>query len=233
MALILNIDTALEKAMISLADNGMVVSAKENSVQKDHAAWLHPAIEMLMNEQGKKFSELNAIAVNHGPGSYTGMRVGLAAAKGFCYSLSKPLIAVSSLEILATSAIKDMNNRNAEYPIGDEKKSVLIAPMIDARRMEVFTAIYDQQLKEIVQPGAMILDGGSFSEILKWQKILFLGNGSLKFQSVCQSSNALFFKLNLNASAMAELSYKSFIGNNFVGIAYAEPLYLKEFYTRQ
>jgi tRNA threonylcarbamoyladenosine biosynthesis protein TsaB len=99
--------------------------------------------------------------------------------------------------------------------------------------MEVFTAVYDVQMKKVLEPTALVLKEDSYSDLLEWHKILFLGNGSKKFQSMCQNGNAYFLKLNLNSSVMAELSYNYFIGNNFVGIAYAEPLYLKEFYTRQ
>jgi tRNA threonylcarbamoyladenosine biosynthesis protein TsaB len=231
MSLILNIDTAVETASISLAENGIVLQAEENSIQKDHAAWLHPAIQNLMKAASKDFDQLNAVAVDHGPGSYTGLRVGLAAAKGFCYSLNIPMIAVNSLEILASSALNTLNDQNNIVSFG-EIKSLLIAPMIDARRLEVFTAVYDSELKEVLAPTALILSEDSYTDLLEWHKILFLGNGSIKFQSLCHSANAIFHKLNLNCSAMAELSYKYFIGNNFVGIAYAEPLYLKEFYTR-
>ena len=230
MALILNIDTALEVASISLSSNGQILIDDENSMQKDHAAWLHPAIQKLMNSANKEFKDLAAIAVNYGPGSYTGLRVGLSAAKGFCYSLDIPLITVSSLKILASSALKKIENQPELFP---NDTSLLIAPMIDARRMEVYTAIYDLQLREMLSPRAMILSPDSFTEFLKWQKILFLGNGSIKFQLVCKNINAYFQNLNLNSSAMAEVSYNYFIGNNFAGMAYAEPLYLKEFYTRQ
>ena len=221
MALILNIDTALDTACISLAENGQVLQAAYNNEQKDHAAWIQPAIKELLSITAKNIDELNGIAVNYGPGSYTGLRVGLSTAKGLCYVLNIPLITISSLELLAFSAVK-----NSEINTGN----LLFCPMIDARRMEVFTAVYDMDLAEIVKPIALILTEHSFNELLKWHKILFLGNGSAKFQSICKNPNAFFQKTALNAAELAQLSYKNFIGNNFANLAYTEPLYIKEFH---
>lgn len=226
MALILNIDTAVETAIISLAEDGKLYKFSLNESMKDHAAWIQPAIYELMSDAGYKIGDLNAVGISIGPGSYTGLRIGLSTAKGLCYALQIPLITINSLEIMAASAIDEITK---EGSTGD----LLYCPMIDARRMEVFTAIYHSNLSQVTEPHACMLNTNSFEDLLKRQKILFLGNGSIKFQKICQNPNAIFKKLPLNQTAFCTLTYKNFIGNNFAILAYTEPLYLKEFFTSQ
>ena len=228
MAIILNIDTALDSACISLSENEKGLGYALNGTAKDHAAWIQPAIYKLIKESGIKMSDLSAIGVCIGPGSYTGLRIGLSTAKGLCFALKIPLIAINTLETIASSAMNDIQTENLDFT-----SDLLICPMIDARRMEVFTAVYDSSVEEIYEPHSRILDALSFGELLGRQKMLFLGNGSLKFQQVCQNANAIFKKLALNPFALSGLTYKNFIGNNFATLAYAEPLYLKEFFTKQ
>jgi tRNA threonylcarbamoyladenosine biosynthesis protein TsaB len=228
MALILNIDTALDDASVSLAENGKVLLSDYNHTQKDHAAWIQTAISELVKRAGIEMKKLNAVGVNIGPGSYTGLRIGLSTAKGICYALNLPLITEKSLKTIAFSGIKFIES--SEPP--EVWQSLLYCPMIDARRMEVFTAMYNFKLEEIWKPQACILNEVSFKDELKRQKILFLGNGSIKFQSTCQNSNALFKKVPLDPSAFSELTYKNFIGNNFADLIYAEPFYLKEFFAK-
>jgi len=227
MAIILNIDTALDSACISLSENEKGLGYALNGTAKDHAAWIQPAIYKLIKESGIKMSDLSAIGVCIGPGSYTGLRIGLSTAKGLCFALKIPLIAINTLETIASSAMNDIQTENLDFT-----SDLLICPMIDARRMEVFTAVYDSSVEEIYEPHSRILDALSFDELLERQKMLFLGNGSLKFQQVCQNANAIFKKMALNPFALSELTYKNFIGNNFATLAYAEPLYLKEFFTK-
>ena len=229
MALILNIDTALDNAYISLAENELGLSYAINETTKDHAAWMQPAIDKFIKESGWRIADLNAIGVSIGPGSYTGLRIGLSTAKGLCFALKIPLITINTLEIMAFSAVNDIETDDPDlFP-----RNLFICPMIDARRMEVFTAVYNSSLMEIYEPHPRILDGLAFDELLGRQKMLFLGNGSIKFQRVCQNANAIFKKLALNPFALSKLTYKNFIGNNFATLAYAEPLYLKEFFTNQ
>ena len=228
MAIILNIDTALDNGCISLSENEKGLSYAINGTAKDHATWIQPAIYKLIKESGIKMSDLSAIGVCIGPGSYTGLRIGLSTAKGLCFALKIPLIAINTLETIASSAMNDIQTENLDFT-----SDLLICPMIDARRMEVFTAVYDSSVEEIYEPHSRILDALSFDELLERQKMLFLGNGSLKFQQICQNANAIFKKLALNPFALSELTYKNFIGNNFATLAYAEPLYLKEFFTKQ
>ena len=219
MAFILNIDTALETASVALAENDKIIVSAINDQQKDHAAWLQSAIKKLLEKSPIKSDQLNAIGISNGPGSYTGLRVGLSTAKGLCYALKIPLITINTLEVLAFSVI----NENFKY----------VCPMIDARRMEVYTAVYDKQLLQIIKPQALILNEHSFHELLEWHKILFLGNGATKFKMICTHTNAIFKNLPLNPTSLCELTYKNFIGNNFAELAYVEPLYLKEFFTTQ
>src|SRR5215208_5364975 len=138
MSFILNIDTALETASVSLANNGRMLQSLVSESQKDHASWLHPAIKILLEKQGIGMDQLVAVGVSNGPGSYTGLRVGLSTAKGFCYALNIPLITIGTLKLMAFSA-------------RDEAED-LICPMIDARRMEVYTAIYTGEMAELIKP---------------------------------------------------------------------------------
>lgn len=217
MALLLNIDTAIDSASICLAQAGNVLGFEKNEKQKDHAAWLHIAIRDLFNSLNIKLNTLDAVAVTGGPGSYTGLRIGMAAAKGICYSLNKPLINLNTLTVLA----------NASH----HKSSDLLCPMIDARRMEVFTALFNNKLEVVKEPSAMILDENSFEEILKDQAISFFGNGSNKFRQMVKNENAIFEDVTMDARSMVTLSEMRFKKREFADLAYAEPLYLKEFYS--
>ncbi len=217
MALILNIDTALETASVCLSRDEEVLSMLQNNDQKDHAAWMHVAIESLLKESSCLVSDLNAVAVSIGPGSYTGLRVGLAAAKGICYALNIPLISVGTLEATAFAVKKETTE--------------LICPLIDARRMEVYTAIYDKELHEIEKPQAMVITDDSFAGRLQQQNILFCGSGSKKLQSILSHTNASFSSTNMNAAHVAALASKKHLVQSFSDLAYTEPLYIKEFYT--
>ena len=220
MALILNIDTALDTANVALAEDGKVVSSMSNDTQKDHASWLQPALQELMKDAGVNMQQLSAIGISIGPGSYTGLRIGLSAAKGICYALGIPLITEISLKLMAFSAINYANGE--QFPA-----CILFCPMIDARRMEVFAAIYDHALHAVMEPRSMILNEKCFEGELGRQKMLFLGNGSIKFRQLCQNQRAIFKEIPLNPIALATLTYANFIGNNFADLAYTEPLYLK------
>lgn len=218
MSLILHIDTAQETAGISLARNGEVLSMTYNKEQKDHAAWLHPAIDLMLKNQAAGFGDLQAVAVSIGPGSYTGLRVGLSAAKGYCYSLNIPLLAVGSLEILARSVL--------------EKAEHAVCPLIDARRMEVYTAVYNKSGVEIIPPKAMIIDASSFKEQLEEGPVLFCGSGTKKLQPfLLQTENATFANAGDTNSAFARLAAEKFITQAWADLAYTEPLYIKEFHT--
>jgi tRNA threonylcarbamoyladenosine biosynthesis protein TsaB len=223
MSLILNIDTAIDIAHISIAKDGEIMAVNSNSAQKDHGGFLQPAIEQLLKKTGLSIKELDAIAIAVGPGSYTGLRVGMASAKGLCYALNKPLITIGTLEILAFAA--KLETGYASFP-----DTLLLCPMIDARRMEVFTALYDLQLFPVLEPCAMILEENSFANRLLNNKILFLGNGAKKWEIICKNESALFMPVSNNPLAMSKLAHDKFKNNDFANLAYCEPLYLKEFF---
>ena len=217
MALILNIDTAVDVASLCLAKDGEVLSIARNESQKDHASWLHTAIKEIFEKNDLELGSIDAIAVTGGPGSYTGLRIGMATAKGICFALNKPLISLNTLLVMANAA-------------KDERED-LLCPMIDARRMEVFTAIYTKGLENVKDPAAITLNENSFAEYLSNKNICFLGNGSNKLKAIEKSPQAFFSDMKTDASSMISLSEKSFTEKKFADLAYAEPLYLKEFYT--
>jgi tRNA threonylcarbamoyladenosine biosynthesis protein TsaB len=236
MALILNIDTALDDALVSLAEDGNVLESAINTKKNDHAAWIQRAIQKLMEDGNYGMRNLSAVGISIGPGSYTGLRIGLSTAKGLSYALQIPLIAVGTLEVLAHSAIQIVKGTTADPTrsremVTPQASDTLFCPMIDARRMEVFTAVYDSNLQEVIKPHALILNAHSFEEFLGGRRIIFFGNGSLKFQQMCQNSHAMFKNIPLSPLALAKLIYRNFIGNNFAALAYTEPLYIKEFFT--
>lgn len=217
MSLVLNIDTSVEAASVCLAKDSQVLAISKNERQKDHAVWLHVAIKEIFEKNKLEMSVVDAIAVTEGPGSYTGLRIGMATAKGICYALSKPLITLNTLLVMA-NAVK-----------GNEAE--LLCPMIDARRMEVFTAIYTRDLRVIKQPMAITLNETTFDEELAKNSICFFGNGSDKFRQIKNNTNAIFSQTNFDAADMVLLAEQKFKSKEFADLAYAEPLYLKEFYT--
>lgn len=223
MSFILNIDTASEKAHVSFAENGKILHSLSSESQKEHASFLQSAIEQLIKITGIKLAAVDAVAVTAGPGSYTGLRVGMASAKGLCYALKKPLITMGTLEVLTASALKLFMNE------GDE--AYFYCPMMDARRMEVFTAIYKKDLSAQLPPCAMILDEFSFEKELLNSKIYFFGTGAQKWKLICKSANAIFKTASIDPESMCRLSNTLFTENKFTELAYSEPLYLKEFQT--
>jgi tRNA threonylcarbamoyladenosine biosynthesis protein TsaB len=220
MSYILNIDTALETAIVSLSKDGEI-DHLENNKQRDHAGFLQPAIEKILSKNDVNINNLNAIAVSAGPGSYTGLRVGMASAKGLCYALNIPLILVNTLEIMALSAI-------FQHP---KKDKSLFCPMIDARRMEVFTAVYDKDLNEALAPSSVTLQESSLEEILQENEVVFSGSGSAKFKAILKNENALFGIGNIEPKAMSILSEKKYNQKAFADLHLSEPLYIKDFYT--
>ncbi|MES2849799.1 MAG: tRNA (adenosine(37)-N6)-threonylcarbamoyltransferase complex dimerization subunit type 1 TsaB [Bacteroidota bacterium] len=222
MSLIINIDSTSGTAVVNIADNGAVLFEETNAEQNNHAAFLQPAIQKLVKKTGINIREIDAVAVSHGPGSYTGLRVGMATAKGLCYALGKPLITVSQLEVLTKDIIDNA---------GIFEEDMLYCPMIDARRMEVFTALYDKYLSEALSPLALILDANSFCKFLLKNKVVFFGSGADKWQQLCKHENAFFTSIVNKGLALSRLAFEKFRKNELADLAYAEPLYIKEFYT--
>ena len=217
MSLILNIETATKNCSVSLSNHGEIISCIEVAEQGySHAEKLHVFIEQVLLESSVQFSDLRAIAVSQGPGSYTGLRIGISAAKGLCYSLAIPLIAIDTLEVLA---------RQLQISEG------YIIPMIDARRMEVYSAVFNAQYQKIRETKAEIITEDSFSE---FKEILhFVGDSTEKCKAVLTQSNYVF-EDNIvfpSANQMSRLSLEKYQKGDTVDVAYFEPYYLKDFMT--
>jgi|JI6StandDraft_1071083.scaffolds.fasta_scaffold11859_7 tRNA threonylcarbamoyladenosine biosynthesis protein TsaB len=223
MSLILNIDTATETASVCIANDTNIIGQEVNEIQKDHASFLHKAIKKLGDDLPNGLSSIDAVAVNWGPGSYTGLRVGMAAAKGLCYALNKPFITVNSLAILAKSVIMQQ--------AFEGKNSSLICPLVDARRMEVFTAVYNQEMNEVIAPCAMILHENSFADILNEKPMLFLGSGAKKLQQILAHPNASYMNATGLMNAMCSLSIENFLQKSYTELIHSEPFYIKDFYS--
>jgi tRNA threonylcarbamoyladenosine biosynthesis protein TsaB len=221
MGLILNIDTSMETAGICLSNGTSILAILHNTDQKDHASWLHVAIRQIMENAGFTLNQLDAISVTAGPGSYTGLRVGMAAAKGLCYALKIPMITENTLSVMALAC---------QQQLSPDSRS-LICPMIDARRMEVFTAVYSHELAVILPPTAMILQADTFGEFLTKQDMTFLGSGSVKWRSLVSSAKAAWLDLPFLASHLAAMAFDKYKHQKFTDISYAEPVYIKEFHT--
>ena len=226
MSLILNIDTSTELASVCLSQNGELIQLMNSNEQKEHASFIQPAINKLFQTQKTDPKDISAVAVTEGPGSYTGLRVGMASAKGLCYALNIPLITIGTLKIMTVAAIETL--KSAGETIKDDN---LFCPMIDARRQEVFTALLNEKLEYIHKPSALILSTDTLIGQLNACKIFFYGSGCLKFKAICNHKNAQFIEVGFNASHMISLSHQRFSEKIFANLAYAEPFYGKEFYS--
>lgn len=215
MSYILNIETATKNCSVAIAKDGKTIICKEIAQEGySHAERLHVFMEEIIHEAGLNFKELNAIAVSQGPGSYTGLRIGVSAAKGLCYALDIPLIAIDTLQVLAIQA----NITNG-----------LIIPMIDARRMEVYSAIFNSNYEKTRAVQAEIITENSFENLE--ETLYFVGDCADKCKPVLTKSNYVFLEEIKYPSAkeMSGLSVEKFKNNDFVDLAYFEPYYLKDF----
>jgi len=222
LALILNIDTATNIASVCISENGTSLAYRENHQQKEHASFVHAAINNILIEAGRSLQQIDAFAVTSGPGSYTGLRVGLATAKGFCFALSKPLITINTLDVMAQAAIMAKPSLN---------NNMLYCPMIDARRMEVYTAIFNHNMQTQLQPAAVVLESSTFDFWLQHSSILFFGDGSGKLKDFLLNEKAIFADIEFNAKNLARLAEKSFSEEKFADVAYTEPDYIKTFFS--
>ncbi|HEX9826255.1 MAG TPA: tRNA (adenosine(37)-N6)-threonylcarbamoyltransferase complex dimerization subunit type 1 TsaB [Flavobacteriaceae bacterium] len=216
MALLLNIETTTTNCSVSLSKEGETLVLKEDySTNFSHAESLHVFIDDVVKSAKIKLSEIDAIAVSKGPGSYTGLRIGVSAAKGLCFSLDKPLISVSTLVSLSHQVKIDNG---------------FIVPMLDARRMEIYSAVFDANHHQIREIQAQILDESSFLDYLNKDKVYFIGNGVEKTKTVIQHKNATFIENKLpSAKEMGTLAFEKYKNNDFENVAYFEPFYLKDF----
>jgi len=217
LAIILNIETATKNCSVSLATDGeMLVLIELNEGQFSHAEKLHSIILEVIEKSQKEMADIDAIAVSTGPGSYTGLRIGVSAAKGLCFSLDIPLISIPTLSSLANAII--VGN-------GD-----MIIPLLDARRMEVYSAVFNFKKEQIRETQAQIIDKNSYSEYLEKGNVYFLGDGALKCKENINHDNAIFLEGYFpSAKEMVDLSYQKFVNNDFEDVAYFEPYYLKDF----
>lgn len=223
MALILNLETSTKVCSVALGKDSELLALKELHDDYSHAEKLTLFIQDALEVAGVTIKELDAIAVSKGPGSYTGLRIGVSTAKGLCYSLEKPLIAVSTLKAMARDP--------ALLPQGEDLGGVLFCPMIDARRMEVYNAFYDKDNKEIREVAADIVDENSYRNILEKHQVIFFGDGAAKCKAVLEKhENALFNdEVFPSAKNMIAISGEKFNRQQFEDVAYFEPYYLKDF----
>lgn len=223
MARILLIETATEICSVAIAAEGKIISCRENREGFRHSELLTSFTDELLKEADLSPGQLDAVCVSKGPGSYTGLRIGVSAAKGICYALGIPLMAISTLESLASHVAGQLR---AEDLAGE----ILLCPMLDARRMEVYTALYDIWGQPVTGISAMIIQSDSFAEMLSEKKIFFFGNGSLKCKTVIHSSNARFLEdISASARFMSEIAEGCYKQKRWENVAYFEPFYLKDF----
>lgn len=224
MSLILQIETATTSCSVALAAGGKVLAFKQVNERNKHAEVITLFTEELITGNGYTYRDLDAIAVSCGPGSYTGLRIGVSTAKGLCFALDKPLIAIETLEAMAYGII---NN----YPGIVISEGTLLCPMIDARRMEVYCAVFNADGEKLRATAADIIDENSFSELLSRHKVLFFGDGADKCERVLGSNpNALFINnFENSATYLTQKAAEKFRNNDFEDVAYFEPYYLKDF----
>ncbi|GGW29565.1 tRNA (adenosine(37)-N6)-threonylcarbamoyltransferase complex dimerization subunit type 1 TsaB [Arenibacter certesii] len=216
MAIILNLETATTNCSVSIAKNGKLILLKEdNSPNYSHSEKLHIFIQEALQEASLSFNDLSAIAVSKGPGSYTGLRIGVSAAKGLCFSLDIPLISIPTLESLANQAIQN----TYKYVI----------PLLDARRMEVYSAVFNSKREQIRETKAEIVEEGHFKEYAEQGAVLLIGDGAEKCKDMLNHPNFTFRAALPTALEMGELSNKKFKVGDFEDVAYFEPYYLKDF----
>ncbi len=221
MALLLCIDTALETATVGLCNEEGIIDFRTHSEPKSHAGFVQPAIQSILHSSHISFNQIDAVAVVNGPGSYTGLRVGLASAKGICYAAQKPLILLNTLQVMAKAAIEQ-----------EQDAAALYCPMIDARRNEVFTAVYDASLQIVLPPQALIVEQNSFLHLLSQNKMYFFGSGHNKCEKIIEfKKTAMFINSSYALIHVNRIAQKLYAKKQFDDIAYAEPYYSKDFYS--
>jgi tRNA threonylcarbamoyladenosine biosynthesis protein TsaB len=220
MSFILCIETSTAICSVAVVSEDAILSVCELTEGNAHASMLTSLIEEAVVKAGIRLQQLDAIAISKGPGSYTGLRVGMSTAKGLCFALDKPMLAIDTLQALAARYMQ----------LQPLLEPTLIVPMIDARRMEVYSAVFDEKLHQVENTAATIVDEHSFAAIKEQHKVVFVGNGAGKCEAVLAHPNALFAgDVNCSASGMFEQAVKAFAEKRFEDVAYIEPYYLKDF----
>ena len=216
---ILCIDTTSEFCSVSLFINQNLIENNNSKIERSHSKLLIKLIDDTLNNNKLKIADIDIFSISKGPGSYTGLRIGLSSIKGFCYALDKPLVSINTLKILAISALENIDD-----------KDFILCPMIDARRMEVYTKSFDHNLNELSNDQAIILEKDTFDNY-KDKKVYFFGNGSDKYKKIVNRKNFIFLdNINPDSKFMGKLSYDKFINRNFEDLSSFEPNYIKDFY---
>lgn len=223
MSLLLLIETATTSCSVALADDNQVIALREIDQRNIHAEVITVFIDELFTETGRTYADIDAVAVSCGPGSYTGLRIGVSTAKGLCFALDKPLIAIETLSAMCFGLLT--------RDIITIQPGTRICPMIDARRMEVYTAIFDDTGKEEQATEALIIDENSFEALLAEHQVIFFGDGAQKCKTVLEGhQNALFAENFINSARdLVVPAIQKLNDRNFVDVAYFEPYYLKDF----
>lgn len=221
MSLILQIETATTVCSVALSENGSILACKELQQRNVHAEVITLFIDEVLRSAGKQYHQLSAVAVSCGPGSYTGLRIGISVTKGICYALDIPMIAVETLQAMTDGMIFEISARG----------KALFCPMIDARRMEVFTAVFDAKGDRIDATSAQIIDQNSFSELLKSNQVIFFGDGAEKCSELLAvNPNAQIISgFQNSARHLTKRAAEKFMAKDFEDTAYFEPFYLKDF----
>lgn len=222
MALIMNIETSAEHCSVTLADKGIIIDSLTEKEERSHASSLAVLIDKIIQKNNLSINSLSAVAISQGPGSYTGLRIGTSTAKGICYGLDIPLIAVDTLQAMSWGVKQTLK-------VDKSEGEILFCPMLDARRMEIYTATYNYQLSQKKSTTSIVLDNETVEDF-KDKRNVFFGSGIEKFKSLINTEDYIFIdNLVPHSDFLSELSFKLFQKNDFVDTAYFEPFYLKEF----
>jgi tRNA threonylcarbamoyladenosine biosynthesis protein TsaB len=225
MGIILLLETSTEVCSVALAKEGKILDLEENQEGLNHSELLTFYIEMILKRNNLHTNEIDAVAVSKGPGSYTGLRIGVSVAKGLCYALDKPLLAVCTLDALAFYVIQHQKEFNLELD-----QDSLLCPMLDARRMEVYFAVYNHHGEYVEPVSAKVISETSFLELFEKNRIFFFGNGAAKCSAAITHQNAVFKgPQKVSARFMSDLVWQKYLRDEFEDVAYFEPFYLKNF----
>lgn len=229
MTHILLIETSTRVCSVGVARDGKLLSLQEDhSMNYSHSAVLTLFIEKVLHDAGLSVKDLDAVAVSQGPGSYTGLRIGVSAAKGICFALDLPLLAADTLQAMARICLEEKADVLGDHPPG--RLPLLLCPMIDARRMEVYHAMFDEKLNTVEATQAKVIEENSFSAWFGNHRIVFFGDGASKCRPLLQHPNALVFDdVFPSVKGMITQAFEKFSAGDFVDVAYFEPFYLKDF----
>ena len=231
--MILCIETSTAVCSVALVNNGNVIALRESLDGQNHAEKITIFIDEVMKEANLSYKDLDAVATSMGPGSYTGLRIGVSTAKGLCYAMEKPLIAIDTLAAMAYGFkdTKTPRHQDTELTDNGQQPTAILCPMIDARRMEVYSAFFNEELEKVSETEAVIVDENSFMELKQNNHLYLFGDGADKLASLFENDENITVveKFHCSAAYMAKLADKAFKNNDFVDTAYFEPFYLKNF----